>query len=132
MLIPIPAIVTFAGSRQEAEKLVSVVDLGLLEIGRHGQEGRRAVISVQVSGSPILAVTIELAGGKAGCSTHSWPAARASCFRLLTHWARRAASRADCTAGNKRAIRTAMIAMTTSSSISVNARNLCWIHTNRS
>src|SRR5262245_34747558 len=45
--------------------------------------------------------------------------ARPNCFRLLTHWARRAASRADWTAGNKRAINTAMIAMTTSSSIRV-------------
>src|SRR5215813_13938355 len=45
-----------------------------------------------------------------------------SCLRLLTHWARRAASRAAWTAGNSRAISTAMIAMTTSSSISVNPR----------
>src|SRR5262249_42484257 len=35
------------------------------------------------------------------------------------HWARRAASRADCTAGRSRAIRTPMIAMTTNSSIKV-------------
>src|SRR6516225_9032589 len=48
--------------------------------------------------------------------------ARPICFRLLTHWTRRAASRAAWTAGSKSAIRTAMIAMTTSSSISVNAR----------
>ena len=47
-------------------------------------------------------------------------AASTSCFRLLVHWARRAASRADWTAGSSRAISTAMIAMTTSSSISVN------------
>ena len=39
---------------------------------------------------------------------------------LLTHWARRAASRADWTAGSSSAISTAMIAITTSSSISVN------------
>src|SRR5262249_23161441 len=38
---------------------------------------------------------------------------------LLVHWARRAASRADCTAGRSKEIRTAMIAMTTSSSIRV-------------
>ena len=38
------------------------------------------------------------------------------------HWARRAASRADCTAGNSKAIRTAMMAMTTKSSISVKPR----------
>src|SRR6516165_8421915 len=44
---------------------------------------------------------------------------RASCLRLLTHWARRAASRADWTAGNSSAIKTAMIAMTTSNSMSV-------------
>src|SRR5205823_7867037 len=40
----------------------------------------------------------------------------------LVHWERRAASRAAWTAGSSRAIRTAMIAMTTSSSISVNPR----------
>src|SRR4051812_38322206 len=41
------------------------------------------------------------------------------CFRLLTHWIRLAAARADCTAGSNKAMRTAMIAMTTSSSIRV-------------
>ena len=40
------------------------------------------------------------------------------------HLARRAASRAACTAGSNRAINTAMIAMTTSSSISVKARRM--------
>src|SRR4051794_14978049 len=45
---------------------------------------------------------------------------RASCLRLLVHWARRAASRAACTAGSSSAINTAMMAMTTSNSISVN------------
>ena len=53
--------------------------------------------------------------------------ARPICLRLLTHWARRAASRAACTAGSRRPIRTAMIAITTSNSIKVNAergRNL--------
>jgi hypothetical protein len=38
----------------------------------------------------------------------------------LVHWARRAASRADWTAGNSRAISTAMMAITTKSSINVN------------
>src|SRR3954462_1787344 len=41
------------------------------------------------------------------------------CLRLLTHWIRLAAARADCTAGSNKAMRTAMIAMTTSSSIRV-------------
>src|SRR4051812_44334600 len=41
------------------------------------------------------------------------------CFILLTHWARRAASRAAWTAGKSRAISTEMIAITTSNSISV-------------
>src|SRR3954452_14453083 len=41
---------------------------------------------------------------------------------LLVHWARRAASRAAWTAGSRSAISTAMIAMTTSSSIRVKAR----------
>src|SRR5215472_15526520 len=44
------------------------------------------------------------------------------CLRLLTHCARRAASRAAWTAGRSRAISTAMIAITTSSSIRVNPR----------
>ena len=48
--------------------------------------------------------------------------ARPTCFRLFVHWARRAASRADCTAGSSSAIKTAMMAMTTSSSISVKPR----------
>src|SRR5690349_8535427 len=41
---------------------------------------------------------------------------------LFLHCERRAASRACCTAGSNRATRTAMIAMTTRSSMSVNAR----------
>ena len=45
------------------------------------------------------------------------------------HWARRAASRADCTAGSSSAIKTAMIAITTKSSIKVKAeRALRAIH----
>jgi hypothetical protein len=40
------------------------------------------------------------------------------------HWARRAASLADCTAGNSKEIKTAMIAITTSNSMSVNALRL--------
>src|SRR6516225_131621 len=47
--------------------------------------------------------------------------ARPICLRLLTHWMRRAASRAACTAGSSRAINTAIMAITTSSSIKVNA-----------
>src|SRR5262245_1334882 len=43
------------------------------------------------------------------------------CLRLLLHCERRADSRAVCTAGNRRATRTPMIAMTTSSSTNVNA-----------
>jgi hypothetical protein len=50
--------------------------------------------------------------------------ASAICFRLLVHWARRAASRAACTAGSNSAMSTAMIAMTTSNSMSVNPREL--------
>jgi hypothetical protein len=41
---------------------------------------------------------------------------------LFTHWARRAASRADWTAGKSSAIKTAMMAITTNSSIRVNPR----------
>src|SRR5262245_39861722 len=46
--------------------------------------------------------------------------ARLSCFRLFWQLMRAAASRTFWTAGSNRPIRTAMIAMTTSSSISVN------------
>src|SRR5262249_41368021 len=46
------------------------------------------------------------------------------CFRLLTHCDRLAASRAACTAGSRSAMSTAMIAMTTSSSLSLKARRL--------
>src|SRR5262245_53903398 len=41
------------------------------------------------------------------------------CFMLFWHWDRWAASRTFCTAGTSRAMRTAMMAMTTSSSIKV-------------
>src|SRR5438445_285466 len=43
-----------------------------------------------------------------------------NCLRLFWHFVRFAASRTLCTAGSKRPIRMAMIAITTSSSISVN------------
>jgi len=41
------------------------------------------------------------------------------CFRLFAQCARLAASLADCTAGNKRAIKTPMMAMTTNNSTRV-------------
>ena len=46
---------------------------------------------------------------------------QADLLQVVDTLARRAASRAAWTAGNSRAIRTAMIAITTSNSISVNA-----------
>ena len=45
----------------------------------------------------------------------------ANCFKLLPDWMRAAASRTFCTAGSNRPMRMAMIAITTKSSISVNA-----------
>src|SRR5208337_2318794 len=62
-------------------------------------------------------------GGK--IESASWKLCRASpiCLRLLTHWMRLAASRADWTAGSNRAISTAMIAVTTRSSIRVKPRH---------
>src|SRR5262245_7448348 len=45
---------------------------------------------------------------------------RAICLRLFWHWVRLAASRTFCTAGTRRAMRMAMIAITTKSSIKVN------------
>ena len=54
----------------------------------------------------------------------SWWAckARPCCLRWLAHWVRRPASRAACTAGKSRAIRTPMMAITTSISTSVKPR----------
>src|SRR5437667_2683190 len=49
--------------------------------------------------------------------------ARASCLRLFEHFMRAAAARTFCTAGSSSPIRMAMMAITTSSSISVNALN---------
>src|SRR5207237_2555430 len=49
---------------------------------------------------------------------------RPSCVRLFWHLERREASRAICTAGRSRATNTPMMAMTTSSSTSVNARGV--------
>src|SRR6516165_9036091 len=46
------------------------------------------------------------------------------CLRLFWHWVREAASRTFCTAGSKRPIKTAMMAITTSSSIKVKAVRL--------
>jgi len=48
--------------------------------------------------------------------------ARPICFKLFLHWDRRAASRACCTAGKRSAIKIAMMAITTKSSMSVKAR----------
>src|SRR5262245_58599327 len=57
------------------------------------------------------------------------------CLRLFWHWVRAAASRTFCTAGRSRPIRMAMIAITTSSSISVKHRRRVGrkqvIHTSR-
>src|SRR5947209_19373732 len=52
--------------------------------------------------------------------------ARPTCFRLFVHFDRLAASRTFCTAGSNRPIRMAIIAMTTSNSISVNAVRRAW------
>src|SRR5437868_4327839 len=60
--------------------------------------------------------------GRASVAETKLCIARPICLRLLVHWARRAASRADCTAGSSRAIRTAIIAITTRSSIRVKPR----------
>src|SRR5262249_1478662 len=49
--------------------------------------------------------------------------AKPICFKLFLHCVLRAASLACCTAGNSSAIKIAMIAITTNSSIKVNARN---------
>src|SRR5437660_12026573 len=62
------------------------------------------------------------AGGSVELVDSKFNAASDNCLRLLTQWARRAASRAAWTAGRSKAIRTAMIAITTSSSINVKAR----------
>src|SRR3954451_15580580 len=68
-----------------------------------------------------------LPSDRTGRAYGNWPraswkvwTARPICLRLFEHLARAAASRTFCTAGRSRPIRTAMIAITTSNSISVN------------
>jgi hypothetical protein len=51
--------------------------------------------------------------------------ARPICFRLLLHWLRRADSRAAWTAGNSKAIRMPIMAITTNNSTSVKPRRAC-------
>ena len=54
----------------------------------------------------------------------TWPeSASPICLRLLLHWTRRADSLTPCTAGRSSAINSAMIAITTSISTSVNPRD---------
>ena len=57
--------------------------------------------------------------GRTPCVSWKLCIARPICFRLFVHLIRAAASRTFCTAGSNRPIRIAMMAMTTSSSISV-------------
>src|SRR5262245_5279715 len=59
-------------------------------------------------------------GGKLPVELWTLCSASEICFKLLVHFNRAAASRTFWTAGRSRPIRTAMIAMTTSSSIRVN------------
>ncbi len=80
---------------------------------------------------PVLAMVLYVTAGAAGftvaplngirllASWNEWHA-RPICFRLLVDCVRAAASRTFWTAGTSKAIRIAMIAMTTSNSISVN------------
>ena len=76
-----------------------------------------AVASIRI-GRPIVAPS---AGGKLLVHIDVAEAGQADFLRLLLHCVRRAASRADWMAGSKSATRMPMIAMTTSSSTSVNA-----------
>src|SRR4051794_19105611 len=64
------------------------------------------------------------AGGRVEFPDSKFSAPRPNCFKLFVHCERRAASRAAWTAGKSRAIRTAMMAMTTSNSIRVNPRRV--------
>src|SRR5882757_2987752 len=61
-------------------------------------------------------------GGRAPVAFSKLWTAKPICLRLFTHLVRAAASRTFWTAGKSRPISTAMIAMTTSSSMSVKAR----------
>src|SRR3954451_19768886 len=87
---------------------------------------QRAFMEKSLPGVPLKLV---LDGGRPPVgSWEPWSLwiARPICLRLLTHCERRPASRAACTAGSSRAISTAMMAMTTSSSMSVNAERGRW------
>jgi len=71
-----------------------------------------------------LAFAVYIAAGKYFRASRQVWNASPSCRRWLRHCVRRALSRALCTAGKSSPIRVAMIAITTKSSTSVNARRL--------
>ena len=109
-----------------------VVEWPLLDVRKHQHEPGRVLAVVaearaRAKGAGHAAVeAVDGAAGEARCwPTRSWQAPDPSCLRLFMHCARRAASRAACTAGNSNAIKTAMIAITTRSSISVKPRRRC-------
>src|SRR5262245_60841382 len=68
--------------------------------------------------------------GSVPCVSWKLCIARPICLRLLLHFIRAAASRTFWTAGRSRPIRMAMMAITTSSSISVKARRALGLERN--
>jgi hypothetical protein len=71
--------------------------------------------------SVLPAGKMPIAGGNCLYASCSDCVARPICFKLLMHCVRAAASRTFCTAGTNRAIKIAMMAITTNNSINVNA-----------
>src|SRR5436309_15602747 len=88
--------------------------------------GRQRAVQEQAHGElPVMfgdAVSSSNAAGNRWFVSWKLCSASASCFRLFVHCIRRAASRADCTAGNNSATSTPIIAITTNSSTSVKPR----------
>ena len=101
--MPTPATVMFDGSRFGAAHVNSIVGTLLLEVREHPHEDAMSNSPRAIGTRPISVV-----GDIVDAQRRITPiaalvivAARPSCFRLLMHCMRRAASRADWTAGNK-------------------------------
>ena len=94
---------------QQAGQMRPVVDA---TVGARDPAGVKVGVATPTNGKGLVSALI--VGG-----------AKAICFMLFVHWIRRAASRADWTAGSNSAINTAMMAITTSNSINVNPRRRC-------
>ena len=99
-------------------EVVELLQVLLLDV-RQGERPPADVLAGRVAGAGLVSTRTR---GTRWLASWKLCRARPSCLRLFWHCIRAAASRTFCTAGRSSPIRMAMMAMTTSNSISVNAR----------